>query len=231
MIHGMLGSESSRASQLDSQTETSFDLRTRLAMPESMLDATHFSRVQKLAYSGVVICASAAYVHSVVRRCRPGRSRLFSALPIVICNIYLPTVFRNRSDIVVCVLVCLCQLWLCNLKVLALCFERGSLCEQYSPLQFLAVFALPVTPTKGENAGTHVPCYTQDTAFAQSLDLAAPPCLHACLCMHGFDFLSFQAYMHRHSTLVYAGCGDGPDTYIPMRLYAVQASKDPRGSS
>lgn len=196
-----------------------------------MLDATHFNRVQKLAYSSVVICASAAYVRSVVRRCRPGRSRLLSALPILICNFYLPTVFRNRSDIVICALVCLCQLWLCNLKVLALCFERGSLCEQYSPLQFLAVFALPVTPNKGENAGTHVRCYTHDTAFAQSVDLAACTLL-AYLPLHAWlSLLSFQAYMHRHSTLVCAGCGDGPDTYIPMRLHAVQASKDPRGSS
>ena len=154
-------------------------------MPESMLDATQFSRVQKLAYSGVVVCASAAYVQSVVRRCRPGCSRLVSALPIVICNVYLPTFFRNRSDIVVCSLVCLCQLWLCNLKILALCFERGSLCERYSPVQFLTVFALPVIPTKGENAGAHAPRNTRVTDVAQSIDLAAYTLL-ACLPLHAW---------------------------------------------
>ena len=116
-----------------------------------MLDALYHTRLQRLAYSAALICASAVYVRVIVHNCRPGWFRLLSALPVLLCNLYLPTLFCTPPDIVICSLACLCQLWLSNLKVLAMCFQRGSLCNLCSPVQFLAIFAAPVTPSENSH--------------------------------------------------------------------------------
>lgn len=121
-----------------------------------MVDIAHLGRPQRVAFAALLVCVSATYARVAIRRCKPGSSRLISALPVLLGNVYLPTLFRSQSDIVVCSLVCLCLLWLCNLKVLAMCYERGPLCQSRSALQFLTIFALPVTPR--EKAVDGMPC-------------------------------------------------------------------------
>lgn len=120
---------------------------------QPMLETDNLNRPQKFAYIALLICVGAGYVRLVTCSCKPGWVRLATALPVVCCNCFLPSIFSGELDAAVCTMLSQCQLWLCNLKILALCFGRGRLSRRTSPLQFLALYAAPLYSPEQTNPG------------------------------------------------------------------------------
>ena len=100
----------------------------------------------RLAIAEVLTVLAASYVFAALRRCQPGWSRILLALPVFAFNCYVPTIFHSWRETMTKTVFCLSHLWLANFKLAALCLNRGSLTRDWTPAQFFAIFAGPITP-------------------------------------------------------------------------------------
>lgn len=111
----------------------------------------------RFAAAEVFTVLATSYVYVVVRRCRPGWSRFLLALPVFALNCCVPNLFHNWKETVSKTVFCLSHVWLANFKLAALCLNRGSLIRNWTPVQFFAIFAGPITP-RDEVIGMAVLC-------------------------------------------------------------------------
>lgn len=89
------------------------------------------------------------YVKLVILSLRPGKPRLWGAVPPIVVTCVLPLLFHRDTEVVTLVAVAFLHVWLTNFKVLGLALERGPLTLPLSHLQFATVLLAPITPQIG----------------------------------------------------------------------------------
>ncbi|KAL4446749.1 hypothetical protein ABPG77_007993 [Micractinium sp. CCAP 211/92] len=109
------------------------------------------------AAGAAVHLAGAAWLYLWDRHCclRPGSSRLTAAVPLVALNLVLPLLFCRSQDAITMLITVFNLTWLSTFKALSWALNRGPLCMPgLTPIQFLAVYATPVTPVASTGQST-----------------------------------------------------------------------------
>ncbi|KAL4425430.1 hypothetical protein ABPG75_009446 [Micractinium tetrahymenae] len=118
---------------------------------------------QALALALAVVSASGLWLWALGRRLPPGRGRLAAAAIVCAINVLLPKLFCRWDDTVTIILTSFNFMWLTSFKAVSWALGRGALCAQrFTPAQFLAVYAAPITPVSA--AAEPAPAPSQATA-------------------------------------------------------------------
>lgn len=95
------------------------------------------------------------FTYRIVQHGKPGMPRALRALPVICGHLALPLLYDQHAEVVMRMTV-FCMTMFSVLKIVALCLNRGPLCDPLTFWQYLAILHFPVLPDSMHTNGSSV---------------------------------------------------------------------------
>ncbi|GMH40642.1 hypothetical protein BSKO_08546 [Bryopsis sp. KO-2023] len=94
------------------------------------------------------------WVSKVIRPRKPGWSRVVPALPVLLLNVFIPTMFHHVEERMLYTTLVFILYWMVPVKVLSYCMNRGvlTIVEDNPFLHIFIIVACPVVPKKHQTS-------------------------------------------------------------------------------